>query len=87
MVPVVENGVYRHYKGEYYLVLGVCQHTERDEQLVLYVPLTGNEHRAGLRLRARPLTGVKGFTTPEGDQQRFAFVGDEMPGAHGEVVG
>jgi len=80
-------GIWKHYKGEYYLVLGVAQHTERDEELVLYVPLSGNEGRRGLRLRARPLTGPKGFTTPEGSYTRFLYVGDEMPGAAGEVVG
>jgi hypothetical protein len=81
------QGIYQHYKGEYYFVLGVAQHTEREEELVLYVPLTGNENRAGLRLRARPVTGPKGFYTPEGGQSRFTFIGAEMPNASGEVVG
>jgi hypothetical protein len=81
------NGIYRHYKGEYYLVLGVAQHTERDEKLVLYVPLTGNENRAGLRLRARPLNGNKGFSTPEGETTRFEYIGQSMPDAKGEIVG
>ncbi len=83
----VKPGIYRHYKGEFYLVIGTAQHTERAEKLVLYVPLTGNEGRAGLRLRARPLTGVKGFLTPEGAESRFTYVGDEMPDATGEIVG
>ncbi len=80
-------GIYRHYKGEYYLVIGVAQHTECTEELVLYVPLTGNEGRAGLRLRARPLTGPKGFMTPEGSYTRFRYVGNEMPDAAVEVIG
>jgi hypothetical protein len=33
MIP--RPGVYKHYKGEYYLVLTTAQHTERDEILVL----------------------------------------------------
>lgn len=81
------GGIYRHYKGEYYLVLGLVQHTERDELLVLYVPLTGNEQRAGLRMRVRPLKGEKGFITLEDGQLRFEFMGYEMPDAQGEVVG
>ncbi len=84
---VVEPGIYRHYKGEYYLVQGIAQHTERDEQLVLYVPLTGNEGRAGLRLRARPVYGKKGFLELEGNQPRFLYIGQEMPNTTGEVVG
>jgi hypothetical protein len=74
-VPVIESkvhpGIYRHYKGEYCFIIGVAQHTEIDERLVLYVPLTGNENKAGLRLRARPLTGEKGFLTPEEGRIRF----------------
>lgn len=85
----VKSGIWRHYKGEYYYVLCVGQHTERDEVLVTYIPLTGNEGRKGLRVRHRPLTGPEGFTTPvhypknilheEMDGPRFEYVGDEMP--------
>lgn len=83
----VRPGIYRHYKGEYYLVIGMAQHTERKEVLVLYVPLTGNENRKGLRMRARPLGGVKGFLTDENNMVRFTYVGQEMPNATGEIVG
>jgi hypothetical protein len=85
MIP--RPGVYKHYKGEYYLVLTTAQHTERDEILVLYVPLTGNENRAGLRVRARPLEGEKGFNTLEEGMYRFVYVGQEMPNAKGEIIG
>lgn len=30
------NGVYRHFKGNFYRVLGVAKHTETNEMLVLY---------------------------------------------------
>ena len=80
-------GIYKHYAGAFYLVTGVSQHTERDEVLVTYVPLTGNEGRAGLRMRSRPLTGKKGFLTPENGVERFVFIGQEMPDANGDVVG
>jgi hypothetical protein len=90
-ISTVQTGIWRHYAGEYYLVIGTVQHTERDEVLVLYVPLTGNERRAGLRMRARPIGGIKGFFTPEvvggATVDRFEFIGNEMPGANGEVVG
>ena len=83
----IRQGIYRHYKGDYYLVLFIGQHTERDEELVAYVPLTGNNNRAGLRMRFRPILGEKGFLTPEEDQERFVYIGQEMPGAVGEMIG
>lgn len=34
-------GRYRHYKGNYYSVLGFARHSETEELMVLYVPLYG----------------------------------------------
>jgi hypothetical protein len=47
----IEPGRYRHYKGNFYQVLGVARHSETDELLVVYRPLYG----AG-ELWVRPLT-------------------------------
>ena len=30
------HGVYRHYKGDLYIVEGVARHSETDEEMVLY---------------------------------------------------
>lgn len=38
-LPVITLGVYRHYKGGEYQVLGVVRHSETLELLVLYKPL------------------------------------------------
>ncbi len=38
-LPFIETGVYRHYKGGEYEVLGVARHSETLEPLVLYRPL------------------------------------------------
>lgn len=35
-------GLYRHYKGGLYKVLGTCLHSETKEELVLYEPLNGD---------------------------------------------
>ena len=35
-------GIYRHYKGNSYLVLGVAKHSESEEALVVYRCLYGN---------------------------------------------
>ena len=40
------KGIYRHYKGPFYQVYRVSQHTERDERLVVYRSLAKNEYWA-----------------------------------------
>lgn len=37
--PKLEKGIYRHYKGKRYEVLGVALHTETLEAMVIYRPL------------------------------------------------
>jgi hypothetical protein len=44
-------GVYQHYKGKYYLILFTCQHTETQEEFVIYQTLYDN-----FKVWARPLT-------------------------------
>lgn len=71
----MQAGIYRHYKGGYYQVLGVAQHTETDEVMVVYVSLDATQ--PGPRMRVRPLTGPEGFSTRVGFQgERFVYVGD-----------
>lgn len=36
------HGVYRHFKGDYYLVEDVCTHSETKEKYVLYRRLYGD---------------------------------------------
>ena len=43
-------GLYQHYKGNQYLVLGTAQHTETEDYLVFYKALYGE-----MGLWARPL--------------------------------
>jgi hypothetical protein len=38
-VPTIEPGVYEHFKGKKYEVLGVALHSETQEPLVVYKPL------------------------------------------------
>ena len=44
----IATGLYQHYKGEQYRVLGVAQHSETEESLVVYQALYG-EHGIWVR--------------------------------------
>ncbi|MCI9063126.1 MAG: DUF1653 domain-containing protein [Clostridia bacterium] len=44
------HGVYKHFKGDYYIVEGVVIHSETKEKMVLYRPLYGD----GTNLYVRP---------------------------------
>ncbi len=48
-------GVYEHYKGKKYLVLGAARHTETGELLAVYVPLYELPGNGGVQMAVRPL--------------------------------
>lgn len=66
---MVKNGIYRHYKGKNYEVLGIVKHSETEEELVLYKQLYGD-----YELWVRPLEMF--IETLENGQNRFEFLGD-----------
>ena len=66
----IELGKYRHYKGNYYEVLGVVRHSETLEELVLYKQLYGEG-----ALWVRPLLMFTETVTIEGQTKpRFEKV-------------
>lgn len=72
----ITPGRYRHFKGNFYQVVGVARHSETEERLVVYRPLYGE---GGLWVRpyemfAGPVDREK---YPDADQTwRFERVGD-----------
>lgn len=77
----IKSGVYRHYKGDYYLVLGLARHSETEEEMVVYVGLI---QKPGPRLNVRPAYGEAGFFTNVEVKDRhffprFEYVGNEIP--------
>ena len=72
-------GVYRHYKGNYYLALGLAREDETDVTVVVYTRLYP---RQGLPMSTRRLSVWNETVPAEGGgapRPRFAFVGHETP--------
>ncbi len=70
-------GIYRHYKGNYYLVLGTAAHSETEERLVVYVALSQSP---GPHLWVRPAAMFcENVPTRAGEVPRFQYVGQEIP--------
>ncbi len=66
-------GRYRHYKGNYYEVLGIARHSETEEHLVVYRCLYGD-----FSLWVRPLAMFNETVIVGGcEVPRFAWVGDD----------
>ena len=69
-MDLLELGLYQHYTGNYYNVIGLCRHSETLEESVVYQALYGNY---GLWVRPLKLfletVEVEGITVP-----RFKFI-------------
>lgn len=76
MSKELKSGIYKHYKGGLYLVLGVARHSETDEKLVAYVPLSV---RCGPRITVRPYEMFFDEVMVNGViLSRFEYVGEEV---------
>jgi len=74
MSESLRAGVYRHFKGGLYLVLGVARHSETEERFVTYVPLSVQE---GPRITVRPYENFFELVERNGKRQpRFTYVGE-----------
>lgn len=69
----VRSGIYRHYKGQQYLVLGVAMHADNEELMVVYVRLY---EREGIPFFVRPLASfLEPLPDHMGGISRFEFMG------------
>ena len=74
-------GVYRHYKGNLYLALGLARDDETDETVVVYIRLYARE---GLPMSTRRLAvWNETVQTPTGPGPRFLHIGDASPAPGG----
>ncbi len=70
----MRSGVYRHYRGNTYRVIGVARHSETLEELVVYEALYENVRS---RLWVRPLSMFKETVMVDGREvPRFLFLHD-----------
>ena len=54
MGKVIKPGIYRHFKGKKYKVIGVCHHSETLEKFVVYQALYDSEEFGPRSLWVRP---------------------------------
>ena len=73
MKTVIKPGVYRHYKGRDYRVIGSARHSETEELLVVYHALYGEEESR--EFWVRPLAMFEETMTISGKTcRRFELV-------------
>lgn len=80
---MIQTGIYQHYKGNLYQVMGLSRHSETMEELVVYQSLYGD-----FGLWVRPIaifTGKVEVNTQE--VPRFKFIRETLSQAPAELRG
>ena len=67
----IQAGLYRHYKGKEYTVLGVARHSETNEELVVYRQEYGDH---GLWVRPKKMF-LESVEVAGHEVHRFRYVG------------
>ncbi len=74
---LIKHGIYRHYKGDYYIVEDVAIHTESGEELVIYRGLYDDGKHLYARPKAMFLSEASAEDCP-GAQQKYRFEHQEI---------
>lgn len=70
----IQRGIYQHYKGNYYQVMGLARHSETLEEYVVYQALYGD-----FGLWIRPLDLFQGKVAYNSQEvPRFKFIRETM---------
>jgi len=73
MISSVKPGIYKHYSGKIYQVIGTCHHSETLEALVVYKALYDCEEFGNESLWVRPVEMFFESVIIDGKEQpRFA---------------
>lgn len=68
----IKKGIYKHFKGGLFEVLGIAKHSETLEELVLYQHLDGEKRG---ELWVRPVEMFNGYKEIEGKRvKRFTYI-------------
>lgn len=71
---MIKNGIYKHYKGNLYEVLGMALHSETMEKMVVYKPLYATPGIPEGILWVRPFSMfLELVSTENGKVPRFAL--------------
>ncbi len=74
---MIRLGIYQHYKGEYYQVIGLARHSETLEELVVYQTLYDD-----FGLWVRPFASfTEKITLNSEEVSRFKFVRETLSSA------
>ena len=60
------KGIYKHFKGDYYLIEDICYHSETEEKMVIYRALYGDN-----KLWVRPYDMFLEEVNKNGQKYRF----------------
>ena len=73
-MPQLKTGIYRHYKGKLYQVLGVAQHSETLQEMVVYKALYKSRFgKNSLWVRPKKMF-LESVTVDSKRTKRFQFV-------------
>lgn len=80
----IKLGIYKHFKGGMYRVIGVAKHSETLEDLVIYEALYDNPES---KFWVRPLENFLGEAELDGKKiSRFEYIGENMSETYNTVA-